>query len=181
MKKYSFNKICYLLLFVGCCFSCSSDLDFNQANDLKLEPVVVGNLSRFSIPANAFLGANSVLMNAQDFDVFRDRHLNDYLKKADLHFEIDNTIARNFVLDIDFTDAKDQVLTTIHFDIPAYTGSENTVTQTEIFENAQLSLLKSAEIMKFRIQMPPGSAPLVPNSPGNLQLRSSATLYLEIE
>ncbi|MEO8253028.1 MAG: hypothetical protein ABI554_01480 [Flavobacterium sp.] len=181
MKNYSLPKIYYILVFVGCCFSCSSDLDFNQANDLKLEPVVVGNLSNFNVPAAAFVGANNLLMNAQDFDVFRDKHLNSYLQRADLYFEINNTIARSYALDIDFTDANDQILTTIHFDIPAYNGSENKIIHTEYFQDVKLVAFKNAKKMKFRILMNSGIPTLNQNSSGSLQLRSSATLYLEIE
>lgn len=35
--------------------SCSSDLDFNQANDFKLEPIFIANLASFEIPANQFI------------------------------------------------------------------------------------------------------------------------------
>mgnify|MGYP003615269420 FL=1 len=35
--------------------SCSSDLDFDQVNDLQLQPVVVANLSSFDVAANQFV------------------------------------------------------------------------------------------------------------------------------
>ena len=72
------------------------------------------------------------------------------------------------------------MLYTIHFDIPAYSGTEKLITQTEIFENANLDLLKSSKRMGFIIKMDAGPA-LNANSPGSLKLRSSATAYLVVE
>ncbi len=183
MRKY-LNRLIALALLIGCSFSCSSDLDFNQANDLKLKPVVVGNLSHFDVPALVFVANDgsekNVVSNDQEFDVFRDKYFNSYLQRADFYFEINNTISRAYKLDIVFTDENDKTLTSIHFDIPAYSGTENKITRTEIFENTKLDLLKSSKKMEFVIAMAAGPA-LDKNSTGSLVLRSSATVYLEIQ
>ena len=36
-------------------FSCSSNLDFDQVNDFKSDPVFIANLTYFDIPANQFI------------------------------------------------------------------------------------------------------------------------------
>jgi hypothetical protein len=184
MKQSYLKKFLGLFVLVLSSFSCSSDLDFNQVNDLKLEPVVVGNLTYFDVPASDFVASDgseyNLAFDAQDFDIFRDKYFRSYLQRADFFFEINNTINRAYMLDIILLDANDQPLYTMHFDIPAYSGSENIITKTEIFENAKLNLLKNSKRMGFVISMAPGSA-LNQNSPGNLILRSSATVYLEIQ
>jgi hypothetical protein len=54
MKQYHTNKILgfYVILFS---FSCSSNLDFNQINDFKSEPVYIANLTYFDILAKQFI------------------------------------------------------------------------------------------------------------------------------
>ncbi|MFL9832072.1 hypothetical protein ABS764_14565 [Flavobacterium sp. ST-87] len=167
-----------------CSFSCSSDLNFDQANDLKLEPVVEGNLSYFNVAATDFLADDGseydLVFDSQDFDIFRDRYLNDYLQKADCYFEITNTINRSFKADIVMLNNDDQVLYTIPFNIPASTAAPIIVSKTEIFENAKLQLLKNTRKLQFALSVKSGQA-FTPNTTGNLQLRSSATVYLEIE
>lgn len=184
MKQSYLNKILATFILVFSSFSCSSDLDFNQVNDLKLEPVVVGNLTYFDVPANAFVASNGteydLAFDAQDFDIFRDKYFRSYLQRADFFFEINNTINRAYTLDIVLLDQNDKPLYTMHFDIPAYSGTENIITKTEIFENAKLDLLKSSKKMGFVIAMAPGPA-LNKNSTGSLKLRSSATVYLTIQ
>ncbi|KDN56154.1 hypothetical protein [Flavobacterium seoulense] len=183
MKNY-INRIIGIILLIGSTFSCSSDLDFDQANDLKLQPTVVGNFSYFNIAAADFVGDDgsqrNIQFDNQEFDVFRDRNLNSYLQKADFHFEITNTINRAYTLMVLLQDENNQTLDSILFTIPAYTGSNNTITRTEVFENQRLELLKRARKMEFLIAMSPGPA-LNKNSTGNLILRSSATVYLEIQ
>ena len=182
-KNYLLKILCFVLL-IGSSFSCSSDLNFDQVNDLKLKPVVVGNFSYFDIPASSFVTDNGSEYNwvydDEEFDVFRDKYFNSYLQRADFYFEINNTISRAFVLNINLYDENDAILTTIAFNIPAYSGSTNVIKRTEIFENARLDLLKRTRKMSFFMTLVPG-APLNQNSPGNLVLRSSATVYLEIQ
>lgn len=183
MSQYRPNKILGFLLLAMLFFSCSSDLDFNQANDFKLQPVFIANLSYFDIPANQFIEdgmEQNISMEAQEFDVFRDSFFRKNLRRADFLFEINNTVNRSYAIDIFFLDRNDQPLYNIHFDVPAYNGAKNQVTRTVIFENANLELLKNTRRMTFVLTMGAGPA-LNANSPGSLQLKSSATAYLLIE
>ncbi|MFA9190159.1 hypothetical protein AAGV28_02145 [Flavobacterium sp. FZUC8N2.13] len=169
-----------------CSFSCSSDLDFNQVNDLKLEPVVEANFSHFDVPATAFVASNGSERlwgyDDQDFDVFRDKYFNSYLQRADFYFEINNTINRAFSLSIVLFDSNDNQLTTIKIDVPAYLGSTSMITRTENFQNTRLDLLKRTRKMRFLVELERGSGPALDrNSTGSLVLRSSATVYLKIQ
>ncbi|MEL1242021.1 hypothetical protein [Flavobacterium flavipallidum] len=183
MKKYYLYKIVCLLLLVTGNFSCTSDLNFDQVNDLKLTPVYEANFSYFDIPATAFVTSTGSEIkwdsDVEEFDVFRDKYLNSYLQKVDFYFEINNTINRAFKFNIVLLDANSNTLTSMNFDIPAYSGSSNVVKKTEVFENSRLELLKRARKMRFFIELQSGPA-LNSNSIGDLVLRSSATVYLEI-
>ena len=163
--------------------SCSSDLDFDQVNDLKLKPVGVGNLATFEVKASQLLFGSieiSTLADKMNFQVFNDVTINKFLIRTDLFFEINNTINRAYTLEITFLDANDSPLHTINFSIPAHTGTENLVSTTETFENNQLNILKRTTKMAFLLRMASGPA-LTENSLGSIKLRSGVTAYFIIE
>lgn len=183
MKNTVFKKFSGLLLLVIVCFSCASDLDFNQVNDVKLEPVFVSNLASFEIPAKDFVAGGveqNVIYAVPTVDIFNDAFFRNNLVKADLDFEINNTIKRAYTLEITFLDANDSPLHTINFSIPAHTGTENLVSTTETFENTQLNILKRTTKMAFLLRMASGPA-LTENSLGSIKLRSGVTAYFIIE
>jgi hypothetical protein len=177
------NAILSFLVLFLITVSCSSNVDFDQANNFTLEPVIVANLTYFDIPARDFV-TNGVEQNfafdALDFDVFRDAFFKENLNRADFFFEINNTINRAYSIQIILLDQADQPLYTIQLDVPAYNGTENKVMQTEVFEGAKLDLLKSTKRLAFLINMAAGPA-ITEDTAGSLKLRSSATVYLEIK
>lgn len=177
------NKFLGIFILSIFSISCSSDLDFNQVNDLKLEPVFVANLATFDVQANEFVIGGveqNVAGDVLNFDVFKNSFLTDALTRADFFFEIDNTINRAYQVRLYLLDAGNTPLYTMAFDVPAYTGVQKLVTKTEIFQNAKLDLLKKTTKIGFLIAMYPGP-PLSESSLGSLKLRSSATVYLVVE
>ncbi len=113
-------------------FSCSSNLDFNQVNDLKLQPVIISNLATFDILANQFVTngvEQSVFSYAQSLDITKDAFFNKSLTRADLFFEINNTINRAYIVDVDFLNDNNSKLYIIRFNVPAFTGVEKLVTK----------------------------------------------------
>jgi hypothetical protein len=171
----------YILSFLF--FSCSSDLDFDQINDLKLEPVFVANMANFDIKANQFVigGVEQPLVgDVMNFEVFNDKDFSRNLNKTEMYFEFVNTINRAYNINVYFLGANDVRLYTIPFSVPAYSGVSNPVTKTEIFENAKLDLLKKTQKIALVIAMFPGP-PLTDSSVGSLKMRSSGTLYFLVE
>jgi hypothetical protein len=73
MKQYHTNKILGFVLVILFSFSCSSNLDFNQINDFKSEPVYIANLTYFDILAKQFIEngtEKNITFDAQEFDFF---------------------------------------------------------------------------------------------------------------
>jgi hypothetical protein len=174
------NKILGIIILSLFTISCSSNLDFDQVNDLKTTPVIVANLATFDVPASQFVvgGVEQTISgDLLNFDVFQDNYFNNSLVKADLYFEINNTINRAYKIDLYFLDDSNNTIYTIPFNVPAYTGTQNLVTKTEVFQNSNLDLLKKTKKIGFVVTMFPGPA-LTANSTGSLKLRSSATVYL---
>ena len=183
MKLTALNRIFHLFVLLLFSFSCASDLDYDQANDIKLEPVFIANLAYFDVPANEFVTngvEQNVIFDVPTVDIFNDEFFRKSLKKVEFFLEMENTITRVYVVDLVFLDRNNQVVHTINFTVPAYTGAENKVTKTEIFENTQLDLLKRTTKIAFTLRMLPG-ATLTENSSGNLKLRSDVTAYLVVE
>ena len=97
MKLPALNRVVGLLILLLFSFSCASDLDYDQANDLKLEPVFVANLAYFDVPANEFVTngvEQGVIFDTPTVDVFNDDFFRDNLKKVEFFFEMENTINR---------------------------------------------------------------------------------------
>ncbi|MFT5963996.1 MAG: hypothetical protein ACI9L6_000719 [Flavobacterium sp.] len=183
MKTYPANRFFGIIILILFSFSCSSPLDFNQVSNLKIEPVYVGNLSYFDIPAKDFVDnrvEQDVSFDAQDFHVFRDDFFRKNLKKVDFIFEITNSINRAYSFDIIFLNQDFEPVYTIAFTIPAANGGSTVTQKKEVFEGATLDVLKTSDVMAFVLQMNAGPA-LSENSLGSLKLRSSATVYLTVE
>ncbi|MFV5695661.1 hypothetical protein ACM55G_09530 [Flavobacterium sp. LB3P122] len=183
MKLLDFNRILGILILTLFYVACSSDLDFNQANDLKLEPIFSSNLAYFDVPANQFVPngvEQPIIADTPTIDIFNDAFFKDNLAKAEFFFEINNTIDRAFTIDLVYLDRNNQVLYSTNFAIPAYTGVENLVKKDDKFENTKLDLLKRTTKIAFILKMLPGPI-LSETSPGSLKLRSSVNAYLVIE
>ncbi|TDD77553.1 hypothetical protein [Flavobacterium caseinilyticum] len=183
MKRFGIKKILGSALLLLIAFSCTSDLDYDQLENIKLEPVYVGNLAYFDVLANEFVTSGveqNVKYDAPIFDLFNDAFFRKNFKKAELFFEVDNSITRAYTVDMVFLDGNKQAVHTASFFVPAYTGVVNKVTKTEVFENSQLDLLKRTINIAFTLTMLPGPA-LSESSPGNIKLRAGVTAYLVIE
>jgi hypothetical protein len=171
-----------LICFLVFC-SCSSDLDFDQVNDVKLKPVLVTNLTNFDVKSSQFFISGSeqnLIVPASDFDMFRDSYFRDSLKKVELVFEINNTINRAYTIDLIMLNQNDDVVYTIPLDVLEYTGTNNVKVKTEVFENAKLDVFKSTAKIIFSISsIRMSSGPAI--NGGSLKLRSGATVYLELE
>lgn len=176
------NKI-FILIILFFTLSCSSDLDFEQANNINSEPVYVSNFAAFDVLPNQFIVGGmeqTEITDLLDYDIFKEAFFNTNLKKVDFSFEINNTINRDFIVEINYLDSKNNILYTVPFKVPAYTGTINLVTQKDIFENTKLDLLKQTRKLEFVVSMLTGPA-LSGSSTGSLTLRSSATIYIVLE
>lgn len=177
------KKILAIIILVTLSFSCSSDLDFDQVNGLKLKPTVVANFGSFDIPANQFVsgGVEQTLTgDLVNFNVFSYDYFTESLVRADLFFEFNNTINRAYLVNLVFLDYNNTPIYTIPFNVPAYSGAPNLISKTEIFENTKLDLLKTTTKLTFVVTMLPGPK-LSESSLGSLKMRSAATVYLVVE
>lgn len=177
----------FLFLVIMCLglfsISCSSDLDFNQTKNLKLEPTYIANLVYFDIPANEFVTngvENSQFIDRSTVDIFNSTFFVNDLAKVDLDFEINNTIARAYTLDIKLFNASGIQIDTISIAVPSYYGAPNIITQKEIFQGTRLMTLKNTTRIEMTLRMASGTA-LTESSPGTIKMRSGITAYFVIQ
>ena len=175
-----FLGILYLGIFS---FSCSSDLDFNQTKNLRLEPTYVANLVYFDIPASEFV-TNGIetpqFIDRSTVSIFNNTFFVNDLVKTDLDFEINNTIARAYTLDVKLFNAIGSQLDNISIAVPAYYGATNVVTQKEVFQGARLTTLKNTTRIQMTLRMAAGTA-LTESTTGTIKMRSGITAYFVIQ
>ena len=173
---------CVLLLF-----SCVEDVDFNQAEEIAISPVVESSLIFFDFAASQFsepTGTETVVEgDSLELDVFSDEFLRDNLIKAEFFFEITNSIDRNFRADIIMYDENDQITYAFFIDTVPDGNNQVVTTHTEVFEDALLEQLKTTKRLELILSMfpSPTGIPLDDNSIGNINMRSKATLFFLID
>lgn len=184
MFKHVQNLCLFLLILFFAGVSCTSDVDFNQINDLELTPIVESSLVFLDEPANQFLdnGVEIVVVrDSMDITFFRKQFINDYLVKADLIFETNNTINRGFQVQIDFLNEFNQREHVFTFQSSASISNTSLVeSYTETFEDNSLAALKSTTKMVFTLTVLPGT-PITENTIGTIQLKSKGVFFFNID
>ncbi len=187
MFKNQKNRIRCAFLGIGIlsliALSCSSDVDFDQANDFVAEPVIVSNLASFNIQANQFVTGGIEQTQFEDvpnFDLFKQAFFKSNLTKAEFFFEFNNTINRDFVVDLVLLDAIDVPLYSVSIPVSSYTGVQKLIPHAEVFES-NLAVLTSTRKMSFTIRLQQPGTLLTEASPGSLKLRSNITAYFKVE
>jgi len=164
-------------------FSCSSDLDFEQTDEFNIQPVFTTNLAYFDLKANMFVidgTEKNVFSYVSVIDFFNTSFFNENLVQTDLFFKVNNTINRAYNLNLAFLNDQNQVLYTINIPVPAYTGTDNIVKKTVVFNADNVAVLINTTKINFTLIMLPGP-PLMESSSGSIELSSSITAYLDVK
>lgn len=182
--KFPFSKKNSLITLLVCClFSCSSDLDFEQANDFNIQPVATTNLAYINAKASNFIsnGTESPFLSyTSNVDFLNTSFVEDNLIKTELYFRIKNTIDKSFIFNVAFIDKNGSAVYNIKMNVPAYNGTEVLVEKTETFTAATIAILKSTNQMNFSILMLNGT-PITDTTLGRVELSSSITAYFDIK
>ena len=187
MLKKNVTYIFLCLCIVYCFNGCIKDVDFGQAENLSISPVLEVSVIHFEEPANRFIDENGVelitVIDSVNIEIFSDQFVVDNLVKADFLFEATNTINRAYEAEIDFYDDLYQLQHSFNFEVGASTNNQVIVLEyVEVFEEQELEALKTTTNLVLTLTLQPSSdgSILTDNSPGNLKLRSKASFYFEI-
>jgi len=183
MKFTFFTRIILIATLVSCCFSCSSDLDFEQASDLNIQPVFTTNLAYIKKNASDFISNGSetpIFTYTSNVDFLNTSFVEEDLVKTELYFRIKNTIDRAYAFNIFFLDDTGQAIHSITMNVPAYNGTEVLSEKTETFTAANVDILKKTTSMVFTVRMFAGP-PITASTPGRVELSSSITAYFDVQ
>ncbi|TYA69794.1 hypothetical protein [Seonamhaeicola marinus] len=169
-----------ILLSLFFLFSCTKDVDFDQANNIILTPTAEASLAFTSANASDFLingfEITAPTFDAIDIDIFNDESFNDNITRVDLVFETENTLSRDFQFTIGFIN--DALIEFETFSFSTADSSPHIIT----FEGADLELLKTISSLSYTIQLITSSGvPLTSSSTGEVTLKSKGVFYLNIE
>ena len=186
LKKTTFNLV--LGLFMLVCFNaCIKDVDFDQADDLSISPALEVSMMYFEEPAATFVDEIgdelSTIRDTLNIEIFNDEFVVDNLIKADLLFEITNSINRSFNAQVDFYNDMYELQHNFNFEVGASTNNQDVVVEyVEVFEGPDLESIKTTTNIVFTLSLDPSidGSILDDNSFGQLELKSKGSFYFEI-
>jgi hypothetical protein len=156
------GKTIWTLLIITALTSCVKDVDFDQADNFSLTPVIASSILYTEVEASNFSDNGVELETVSDsvanIEIFEDQFIKDNLIKAELVFETTNTINRTFNLRVDFLSNTDELQHTLSFDAMESNSGNPVVTDyIEIFENDSLEALKLITKMVITLTLYPSS------------------------
>lgn len=182
------KKIVFLTILTSLVSSCVDDVNFDQIDELQIEPTIETSLVFFEEPASSFLdeeGNEAQTVNdTVRVEVFTDEFIVDNVIKAEFLFEGVNTINRAYSADINFLDDDNNVLHEVNLAIPESPNNTDVlVTHLETFESITLDAMKSSTQLAFTLTLLESTDGTIldGNTPGNLRFRSKATFYFSID
>ncbi|MEO9893386.1 hypothetical protein [Aurantibacter sp.] len=118
------KKIGYLLqvlLAMVTLQSCVEDLDFDQFDDLQIEPVIEGSILYVEAPEDIINRAIASNFYSQDFnfDGFSDAFFADRVIDGVVTYLVENTTSKDLNISVDFVDEAGNVLDVEFFNVPA--------------------------------------------------------------
>ena len=184
MGKRLITYLSLIVLANSISLSCSKPVDFDQINDFEINPVVESSLIYLDEPATSFLESGEQIVIIRDYiqiDLFQNDFILENLEKAELVFEITNSINRDFSVTVDFIDSNSQRQHAFTIFVAASSNNAKVVSNyTEVFEDVSLEALKSTSVLVFTLNMLPGAA-INENTLGSISLKSKAVFYLNID
>ncbi|WP_299111205.1 hypothetical protein [uncultured Winogradskyella sp.] len=186
MQKRKIYSILYSFIILMIT-SCVKDVDFDQADDFSLTPVLAASVVYTNVEASRFSENGMELETVSDtianIEIFTDDFVIDNLVKAELIFEATNSINRTFGLQVDFLNEIDEIQHSFLFDAsPSPLGDEVLTEYIEVFEDVTLEALKMTRKMIITLRLYPSNdgSSLDEDSAGEIGLKSRGTFYLNL-
>ncbi len=183
VNKYISVPASVLILLVALSLEgCVEDVDFNQADEFEVKPVLTGSIMYFELSSSVMSLADQPIdvSDTTEMRVFRDfSFIEENAYKAEIQLEIENSIAKPFEVYITLIDdagTNHEFLEENPILISASNGVNASLTKrVRVYEGVELSELLNTT--KFAIRFV-GMSEIQPTDTGYLKLRSSGTVYL---
>jgi len=168
--------------------SCVKDIDFDQAKNISISPVVVASLVFIEEPANRFVGLGAEILTIRDSindtQILNDQFLIDNLVKVELLFETTNSINRAFQIDVEFFNDAFVLQETYSFTVSESPLNNEIISEhIKTFQGNSLVSLEATTQIVFTLTLLPSNDGSILNekSPGIIRLNSKATFYFNID
>jgi hypothetical protein len=171
-------KYYIIIILIGLLsFSCVGDLDFDQADDIFIEPVVLVSLIHFNADGIDFPGSvdQEVFNDESEVHFFDSDFAEESITRVIIDYDMENTFDRDFSIAYNFLDNNDVIIHTTLLIIPANSHP----LESDIFEeNINLRDLLRTDKIAIEVIMEAG-APL--NNDEFFHFKSAAKVFLHIE
>jgi len=169
-----------MLIFIclGIVFStCVGNVDFDQVDDIVLEPEFKVALVHFRANPDDFVtnGGLSFISDITEIHHFDSGTAQESITKIELLFEIENTFNKAFNLEYQFLNNLNQITYTITFNIPQNSGL---LQETREITNDELQLFLSSKGIVVFAEMESDTAPITQDM--FLDYKSVADVFLRI-
>jgi len=131
-------KLRFLIIFSWLfILSCTSDLDFDQADRLEIHPVFEGDIFYFDLQApnltNDYGVFRATITDTVDFNIFDDSDIRDAFVRAEIEVAFDNSFERNFYTELFFKDENLNTVAQASLNIAPATSTNTTVVGDAVF------------------------------------------------
>ncbi len=171
-----------LVLFASLYISCTSDLDFDQADHLEISPVFEGDLFYFDLYKPNMTDYNGEFRNeitdTMKVDVFEDVKIRDAFSKIEIEIAYENTFERNFDTRLIFADEYNREIVSAYLNINPATENNPTVTGDSIYVFDKQTYPDFVELRKIilLVTITPNTLPIEDK---HLHFKSKATVYIQ--
>ena len=171
-----------LILSIFTIASCSSELDFDQANDIVLTPEVEADLIFFTLGTETFLDTTTqdttfVVRDTTRLEFLDDSFIRENVKEIEFRFQVDNSFLQSFSNRSIFLNGDGVPQYMLEFTAaPSPDGMPNRTTIIEQLDENELAAILNATQVANEVQFNDNGLPVN----GVLSLQSRARYSLEI-
>ncbi len=153
-----------LIFFVALFFSCTSDLDFDQADHLDIAPVIEADFIYFDLSKPNLTDYNgefrSSISDTMKIDVFDDGDIKKAFIKAEVEVAYENSFERNFFSELIFTDENDLNLASATLNIKAANDNVVKGDTVYVFDKQTYPGIINAKKIILNISISPNTLPI---------------------
>lgn len=179
------KKLLLIVLLVNY-FSCSSNLDFDQVQQIETTPIFNISLGFFSVTSPGFSGVSSIssapitsITEDIEYRIFENSILRNNLAKQEYSIEIANTFNRAFEIEISFLDSDgNNTYKSYSYTVNALDTNFREIIAINDIDD-EYSNVKNTTTLRIEISLEDKSTPLNPASTGSFNFKSYTTLYLK--
>jgi hypothetical protein len=186
MIKIQVYRFFVVLFLFGIISSCTDNVDFNQGDEIVLNPILESDLVFFNLETVNLLDeiTQEELVFVSDttrLELISDNFFKDNLTRTDLTFKFTNSFTRGFLFEAQFLDDANQEKYVLDFEVLSGLSNQASISEiTEIIQETDIDTFKESTKVVVKFILPASTNSITSNTVGFLNMQSKATFYLEL-